>query len=282
MSDSFAPPPGPPPPKVPEGWKAVWNEQYKEWFYVNIYTKASQWDKPTQPVYPPGESAPPAGAPPSYNNDSGVKSSDAKVNPFDTTDEDARYAAQLQAEEDARARAQSQGGGQAGYYGQHGGSSPYPQQQQYVDQSKSKGKSGLLSKILGAASKPRPGHMPPAASGYGGYGHQPGYGGYGQPGYGAPYGQPGYGPPMGGGYGGGFGGGGRRQGGGGMGMAAPMAMGLGAGVLGGVLVGEAMENHNEQEGYQEGYQDGQQDDGGGGGDFGGGDFDGGDMGGGDF
>ena len=26
-----APPPGPPPPKVPEGWKAVWNDQYKEW-----------------------------------------------------------------------------------------------------------------------------------------------------------------------------------------------------------------------------------------------------------
>jgi len=30
----FAPPSTPPPPKVPEGWKAQWNEQYKEWFYV--------------------------------------------------------------------------------------------------------------------------------------------------------------------------------------------------------------------------------------------------------
>ena len=30
MAD-FLPPSGPPPPKVPEGWKAVWNEQYKEW-----------------------------------------------------------------------------------------------------------------------------------------------------------------------------------------------------------------------------------------------------------
>merc|ERR1711939_811269 len=61
MSD-FVPPSGPPPPKVPEGWKAQWNEQYSEWFYVNIYTKKSQWDKPTEPVYPP----PSDGAPPSW------------------------------------------------------------------------------------------------------------------------------------------------------------------------------------------------------------------------
>jgi hypothetical protein len=27
----FASPDGPPPPKVPAGWKAQWNEQYKEW-----------------------------------------------------------------------------------------------------------------------------------------------------------------------------------------------------------------------------------------------------------
>ena len=30
-----APPPGPPPPKVPEGWKAVWNSQYSEWYACN-------------------------------------------------------------------------------------------------------------------------------------------------------------------------------------------------------------------------------------------------------
>jgi len=30
MAD-FVPPPGPPPPKVPEGWKALWNDTYKEW-----------------------------------------------------------------------------------------------------------------------------------------------------------------------------------------------------------------------------------------------------------
>ena len=31
MAD-FIPPSGPPPPKVPEGWKAQWNDQYKEWY----------------------------------------------------------------------------------------------------------------------------------------------------------------------------------------------------------------------------------------------------------
>ena len=31
MAD-FVAPSGPPPPKVPEGWKAQWNEQYKEWY----------------------------------------------------------------------------------------------------------------------------------------------------------------------------------------------------------------------------------------------------------
>ena len=31
MSD-FIPPTGPPPPKVPEGWKVQWNDQYSEWY----------------------------------------------------------------------------------------------------------------------------------------------------------------------------------------------------------------------------------------------------------
>lgn len=31
MAD-YAPPTGPPPPRVPEGWKAVFNDQYKEWY----------------------------------------------------------------------------------------------------------------------------------------------------------------------------------------------------------------------------------------------------------
>ena len=32
MAD-YVSPSGPPPPKVPEGWKAQWNEQYKEWYH---------------------------------------------------------------------------------------------------------------------------------------------------------------------------------------------------------------------------------------------------------
>jgi len=35
MAD-YAAPAGPPPPKVPAGWKAVWNAQYSEWFFVNV------------------------------------------------------------------------------------------------------------------------------------------------------------------------------------------------------------------------------------------------------
>ena len=40
---------------LPEGWKAEWDGRYKEWFFVNVYTKRSQWDKPTRPVYAPHE-----------------------------------------------------------------------------------------------------------------------------------------------------------------------------------------------------------------------------------
>ncbi|MCJ1350694.1 MAG: hypothetical protein MMC33_000675 [Icmadophila ericetorum] len=39
--------------KVPLGYKAIWNDKYEEWFYVNIYTKESTWEQPTKPVYPP-------------------------------------------------------------------------------------------------------------------------------------------------------------------------------------------------------------------------------------
>ncbi|PQE04104.1 RNA-binding fus tls protein [Rutstroemia sp. NJR-2017a BVV2] len=115
MSD-FAPPSGPPPPKVPAGYKAVWNDQYNEWFYVNIYTKKSTWDKPTEPVYPPSDEAPPAGPPPSYGPSGSSSHSpyptDTKSNPYDTypsnnVESDAALAARLQAEEDARAGSSS-------------------------------------------------------------------------------------------------------------------------------------------------------------------------------
>ncbi len=141
MSD-FAPPPGPPPPKVPEGWKAVYNEQYKEWFYVNTYTKTSQWDRPTSPVYPNSADAPPSGAPPGYDHSSGYNTGPEKGgnNPFssqqNSTESDEAYARRLQEEENQRAsssRGQSDsyygsgsGAPQAPQYGQ--GSSSYDQQ----------------------------------------------------------------------------------------------------------------------------------------------------------
>lgn len=35
MAD-FEAPVGPPPPKVPDGWVARWNEQYKEWYVRSL------------------------------------------------------------------------------------------------------------------------------------------------------------------------------------------------------------------------------------------------------
>ncbi|KAH8762901.1 hypothetical protein F5882DRAFT_522703 [Hyaloscypha sp. PMI_1271] len=65
------PPAGPPPPEVPEGWKAHWNQTYKAWFYENFYTEDTVWVKPTEPVYPPGPAGkkPPAGPPPGFVDD---------------------------------------------------------------------------------------------------------------------------------------------------------------------------------------------------------------------
>ena len=46
--DDVAPPPGPPPPEVPEGWIARWDDNYKQFFYVNLATKKPQWEMPTE------------------------------------------------------------------------------------------------------------------------------------------------------------------------------------------------------------------------------------------
>ncbi|EEH02935.1 predicted protein [Histoplasma capsulatum G186AR] len=46
---SFAPPAGPPPPRVPDGWVAQFDDKYKEWFYVNLKTGISQWERPPVP-----------------------------------------------------------------------------------------------------------------------------------------------------------------------------------------------------------------------------------------
>ncbi|KAK2629298.1 hypothetical protein QTJ16_000118 [Diplocarpon rosae] len=294
MSD-FVPPSGPPPPKVPEGWKAQWNEQYSEWFFVNVYTKKSQWEKPTEPVFPPPQDGAPSGPPPGYSGGSQHQPQDMKHNPYESsmspnTESDAALAARLQAEEDQRARgiagsrgaqqdyqntplpgeyAQQAGYGQQGGYGQQ--QTQYPQEQPARDQKKSGGFLGkLLSKASGSSG---------SSGGFGGMSGRPpqhggGYqqGGYGQQGYPQQgYGQQGYG----GGYGGGgYGGAGYSQApkkSGGLGAGGAAALGVGGGLVGGMLIADALDDR-EDEAYQQGYNDGDNGDDYGGGDDGGGDF----------
>ncbi|KAI9651162.1 WW domain-containing protein wwm1 [Ciborinia camelliae] len=292
--NEFAPPTGPPPPKVPTGYKAVWNAEYKEWFYVNIYTKKSTWDKPTEPVYPSDDSAP-AGPPPGYSGGPSNYPSDTKSNPYEpspNTESDAELARRLQAEEDARAAGPSgaRGSAQEDYQ-----NTPMPSYSQSQELPPREQKKGFFGKLLGKASGSSSSH-PPQQQYQQQYAQQPQYGAYQQQQYppqgyqqqGYPpqgYQQQGY-PPQGyppqqgyGGYGGGYGGGYQQQrpqkSGGGMGMAGGAALGLGAGLVGGMLIEDAIQDHDQNE-YNQGYQDGA--DNGGGGDFGGGD-DGGDFGG---
>ncbi|KAI9699406.1 MAG: hypothetical protein M1836_003017 [Candelina mexicana] len=286
MADDFAPPPGPPPPKVPEGWKAVYNTQYNEWFYVNIYTKVSQWDKPTSPVYPSSDHSAPSGPPPGYtpSNTSAASHPTDTKSPFpNTTEDDATLAARLQAEENARARPASRGNAQEEYMNTPlpPNASTYPSDLPPRPQERSHGASGgFLGKILGKAGS----HQSHGAmqQGYGAGGYPPSQG---YPPQGYPYGN--Y-PPQQQGYGGGYGSGGpgvmqqKPKRGGGMGMGGAAALGVGGGLLGGALLAEGMEHHDEEE-REEGYEDAMDDRddggyGGGGDDYGGGD----DFGGGDF
>lgn len=247
-------------------------------FYVNIHTKKSQWDKPTEPVYPTDGA--PSGPPPGYAG-GGVSNPDQKQsnNPFDNTgnsqsyvESDAQLAARLQAEEDAQ---RSRGAGNAfqdyqntpmsqqnsgyqqqnpGYqqqnpgYQQQGG---YPQQLPERDQKKS---GGLLGKLLakasgGGSNKMGGGGGMPFGGGHqqGGYGQQ-GYGGYPQQqqGYGGGYGQQGFGQQR-------FGQqmSGRPKKSGGMGAGGAAALGVGGGLMGGMLLANAMDNDDEQDAYQD-------------------------------
>ncbi|KAL7623958.1 hypothetical protein AAE478_005515 [Parahypoxylon ruwenzoriense] len=271
MADYTAPA-GPPPPKVPEGWVARWNEQYREWFYVNTYTKKSQWDKPTEPAVDPnahGDGAP-SGPPPGYTPGSGPAPTDSK-NPFvnEATkpggpgssshavdeDADARLARQLQEEENVRARTP---GGAAQSYAA-GAPAPPQNYSPYPDQlpPRSSGSNptdkakGLLGKFFGGKNKqsgaggshgygaqPYPGQQPYGApqQPYGGYGAPPQQGYYGGPPPPGQYGG-GYGPPPGqyGGYGAPAGYGGGYPGGQGGAYKKPGGGGMGA--AGGAALG---------------------------------------------
>jgi hypothetical protein len=249
-------------------------------FYVNLYTKKSQWDKPTAPALPPDDDGP-DGPPPGYAPGSGPAPTDKKTNPYDDPknqslggvssrqaqeDEDARLARQLQDEEDARARNAGPAGGPGAadaFYNQQSGNpgfqpqGPFPGQQQppYAgDQGQNRGKGGLLGKLLGKTKLGGSGNQGNYGGNYGGYPPQQQYGGYPQQQYGAP-GYGGYGPPP-VGYGGGYGGGYQqppRKQGGGLGTMGGAALGLGAGLIGGALITDAIEDHHD---YNEGYQDG--------------------------
>ncbi|KAG5948736.1 hypothetical protein E4U53_006167 [Claviceps sorghi] len=232
--DEYAPPAGAPPPKAPEvpaGWVARWNEQYKEWyvfpfsasppprlpaspfrrprtsadlaapgprFYVNVYTKKSQWEKPTAPVFPVDENAPPE-PPPGYDAGKNAPvATDVKKNPYENPtddktgtvphgrageDEDAKLAAKLQAEEDAMARggpAPPAGyGGAADSYAQagHPGSQPppppFPSDLPPRDESRGRSGGGILGKLFGKGKNQQQGHASsPSGSGSGsGYGY---------------------------------------------------------------------------------------------------------------
>jgi len=240
----------------------IYTEQYHEWFYVNKYTKKSQWDRPTEPVYgPPGVEAP-AGPPPAYagsHTTGPEKGAYGSNNPFGSSTsvggsanmtEDERLARKLQEEENARSGGSSTrgaadsfygaGGSQANYgqgqsygqgqaYGQPQSTSPYGQQQSstsYAQQdlpARDQKKGGFLSKLMGKSSSSQP------------HGYGQGYPQQQQPYYqqGPPPGQ--YGgypqqqyyqqPP-------------KRHGG--LGAGGGAALGLGGGLLGGMMLGEAM------------------------------------------
>ncbi|KMK59186.1 WW domain-containing protein [Aspergillus fumigatus Z5] len=262
---SFAPPPGPPPPSVPEGWKSQYDDRYKQWFFVNLHTGKSQWERLEGPAQKEEQHAPPSGPPPSYD-DSGpanpsvqaAATDDKKTlgsnNPYnqadpsnDTLESDARLAAQLQAEEDARAQSRSpvHPGAAADYYS--GSSRPlssagYQPSQGPAPAPEPKRSRGFLSKLMGKSSSssgsPHFGRPPIAQQqsygyqqgGYygGGYPPQPHPAGYGYPQY-QPQGghYPGAVPP-------------RR--GGGMGTAGAAALGVGGGLLGGALLAEAFDD----------------------------------------
>ncbi|ESZ95696.1 hypothetical protein SBOR_3916 [Sclerotinia borealis F-4128] len=283
MND-FAPPTGPPPPKVPAGYKAVWNAEYKEWFYVNIYTKKSTWDKPTEAVYSSDDSAP-AGPPPGYSGGSSSYPTDTKNNPYDpspNTESDADLARRLQAEEDARGGSSSGVRGNAQQDYQNTAMPSYASQELPPREQKRGFFDKLLGKTSGGSSSSPPQQqyqqqsMQQQQPQYSGYQQQQQYPpqGYQQQGY-APQG---YAPQQ--GYGGGYQQAPQKSSGGGLGMAGGAALGLGGGLVGGMLLENAIQDHDQNE-YNQGYENGADNGGGGGGDDGG-DFGGGDDGGGDF
>ncbi|PYH60726.1 WW domain-containing protein [Aspergillus niger CBS 101883] len=240
---SFAPPSGPPPPSVPEGWKAQFDDRYKQWFYVDLRTGRSQWERPEGPTYMEDSQRPPSGPPPSYDASgpgdrpasaaAGDKKPLGSRNPYNsqpdsTLESDARLAAQLQAEEEARARrrspvppAQAQSGAASDYYAENSrvqspqgpSTSPAPKQER---------SRGFLGKLMGRHS----GGSSSNGGGGASYSRPPQQAAYGYPAQGGYY--PQQQAPQ------------RRHNG--MGTAGAAALGVGGGLLGGLLLADAVED----------------------------------------
>lgn len=134
---------------------------------LQIYTKQSQWEKPTEPVY--GDSgAPPSHPPPSYASHPNPSSLGPEKFVSGTGESDEAYARRLQAEENARAgpgHYDNNRGASDDYYRQSQGTGVVPgpapplgggvyNQSMPVNESKSK---GLLGKLMGGGhSQPHP------------------------------------------------------------------------------------------------------------------------------
>lgn len=285
-------------------------------FYVNIYTRKSQWDRPSSPVYPPSASAdvvPPDGPPPpSYGSAGSAQkestNSNAKYDPYGgqpsnsydkpnnaNIESDAAMAARLQAEEDELARGRAgAGSGAAGSANQRNAMNDYMNTPMppttgtnYADQElpPREKKAGLLGRLMGGGkhASGQQQQQYPQQQQYDSQQQQPGYGpGYPPaqqypPGGYANYAPQGYAPQ---GYAPVTGAG--RASRPGMGAAGGAALGLGGGLLGGMVLGHALDggDHGGWGGDDGGHYGG--DDGGYGGDDGGDYGGGGDDGGGDF
>ena len=222
---------------------------------MNLHTKKSQWDKPTEPAE--GEFGAPGGPPPYAAGDSRStgpeKGSLSSNNPYGSgsAESDEAMARRLQAEEDARSQGRPLSRGASdSYYNQSGAPQGYGQQPQGYAQSSSSygqqelpprpdGKRGFLGKLLGGkhGSSSQQGYpqqhqgYPPQQQQYyqgppqGQYGYQPQQGYYGQGGY--PQQQ--YVQQQ------------APQRHGGLGAGGGLALGAGAGLLGGLALGEAMD-----------------------------------------
>ncbi|KAI5819065.1 hypothetical protein BZA77DRAFT_305618 [Pyronema omphalodes] len=222
---SVGPPPGPPPPRVPEGWLAQWDSNYKQFYYVNLATGKSQWEPPVDTSTKPGQTPPPS---------------------YDTSRDNRPQSANSQP-----------------YMPQQPQMNPQPQTLYPPANAGGRSSSGLGSKIsklfkggMHQQQPIRPGYGTAPPSHYNGgippqnqYYQQPSQPMMGSPyaqQYGSPYGGPQYGQPQ---YG--YAQPQRRQGGrGGMGMLGGAGLGLAGGMLGGALLADAM-NDNYEDGYQD-------------------------------